>query len=115
MLAERFEQVVAGRELVNAFSELVDPAEQLARFEEQAGAREQGDEEAMLVDTDYVRALGHGLPPTGGLGLGIDRLAMLFSDVAHIREVISFPMMRPEGAERHSGAERTEGGEGELS
>ena len=104
MLAERFEQVVAGRELVNAFSELVDPAEQLARFEEQAGAREQGDEEAMLVDTDYVRALGHGLPPTGGLGLGIDRLAMLFSDVAHIREVISFPMMRPEHAEGEDGA-----------
>jgi lysyl-tRNA synthetase class 2 len=112
MLAERFEQVVAGRELVNAFSELVDPAEQLERFEEQVAARDAGDEEAMLVDTDYVRALEHGLPPTGGLGLGIDRLAMLFSDVAHIREVISFPMMRPERAERAERAEGAEGGEG---
>jgi lysyl-tRNA synthetase class 2 len=99
LLAERFEPVVAGREIGNAFSELVDPDEQLARFEEQAAAREAGDEEAMVIDLDYVRALQHGLPPTGGLGLGIDRLAMLFSDTAHIREVISFPMMRPERVE----------------
>jgi lysyl-tRNA synthetase class 2 len=96
LLAERFEPVIAGRELGNAFTELVDPDEQLLRFEEQAAAREAGDEEAMLVDSDYVRALRHGLPPTGGLGIGVDRLAMLFSDAAHIREVISFPMMRPE-------------------
>jgi lysyl-tRNA synthetase, class II len=104
-LAERFEAVVAGRELVNAFTELVDPDEQLARFEEQVAARDAGDEEAMVVDTDYVRALQHGLPPTGGLGLGIERLAMLFSDAAHIREVISFPMLRPERVE---GAESDE-------
>jgi lysyl-tRNA synthetase, class II len=99
LLVERFEPVVAGRELGNAFSELVDPDEQLARFEEQAAAHAAGDEEAMVVDTDYVRALRHGLPPTGGLGLGVDRLAMLFADAAHIREVISFPMMRPEQRE----------------
>ncbi|MGH8988874.1 MAG: lysine--tRNA ligase, partial [Acidimicrobiales bacterium] len=105
MLAERFEPVIAGRELGNAFSELVDPDEQLARFEEQVAARDAGDEEAMLVDTDYVRALQHGLPPTGGLGIGIDRLAMLLSDSAHIREVISFPMLRPERAEGEPGPE----------
>jgi lysyl-tRNA synthetase class 2 len=99
LLAERFEPVIAGRELGNAFTELVDPDEQLLRFEEQAAAREAGDEEAMLVDSDYVRALRHGLPPTGGLGIGVDRLAMLFSDSAHIREVITFPMMRPERVE----------------
>ncbi len=112
MLAERFEQVVAGRELVNAFSELVDPDEQLVRFEEQAAARDAGDEDAMVVDTDYVRALQHGLPPTGGLGLGIDRLVMLFSDTAHIREVISFPMMRPERVEGAT-AEGEEGAGGD--
>jgi lysyl-tRNA synthetase class 2 len=116
LLAERFEPVVAGREIGNAFSELVDPDEQLARFEEQAAAREAGDEEAMVIDLDYVRALEHGLPPTGGLGLGIDRLAMLFSDTAHIREVISFPMMRPErvevGVAEDEVSEDSEGTEG---
>jgi lysyl-tRNA synthetase class 2 len=112
LLAERFEPVVAGRELGNAFSELVDPAEQLARFEEQAAARAAGDEEAMVVDTDYVRALEHGLPPTGGLGIGVDRLAMLFADAAHIREVISFPMMRPERAGEEAAGEEGAGEEG---
>ena len=96
-LVERYEPVVAGRELGNGFTELTDPDEQRLRFEEQAQrARAGDDEEPAEIDEDYIRALEYGLPPTSGFGLGVDRLVMLFGDVANIREVIAFPTLRPE-------------------
>ncbi|MGH9297151.1 MAG: lysine--tRNA ligase [Acidimicrobiales bacterium] len=101
---ERITPIAAGRELGECYSELVDPDDKRARFEAQVADRLKGDEEAMPMDEDFIRALERGMPPTGGIGLGVDRLVMLLADVHHIREVLLFPSLRPE-----AGREETEG------
>jgi lysyl-tRNA synthetase class 2 len=95
-VAERFELFIDGMECANGFSELNDPAEQYQRFIDQMSQRDRGDEEAMVMDEDYIRALAYGMPPAAGIGIGIDRFVMLLTNKQSIRDVILFPHMRPE-------------------
>jgi lysyl-tRNA synthetase class 2 len=98
-LVERFELIINGKEIANAYSELNDPIDQRERFEDQVKLMERGDDEAMFIDYDFLRALEYGMPPTSGIGIGIDRLAMLMTGQVSIQDVLLFPQMRPERSE----------------
>ena len=105
-LTERFELMVNGKELANAYSELNDPIDQLGRFQEQLNLSEKGDDEAMFIDMDFVRSLEYGMPPTSGMGIGMDRLVMLMTGQQAIQEVLFFPQMKPEKAAKKDGPEK---------
>ena len=99
-LTERFELMVNGKELANAYSELNDPLDQEERFQDQLRLSEKGDDEAMFIDQDFLRALEYGMPPTAGIGIGIDRLVMFMTNQSTIQEVLLFPQMRPEKTQK---------------